>query len=187
MYIEKNTETKTAHLPGWITGLIPLLAILLMLGLFVVINPLALFTNNLPPIETLSVERIEVVDGGFNVRVINSGPHPVQIAQVMVDDAYWQFQMEPTGTLARLGRATIHIPYHWIYSEPHFIRLVTDTGLNFDAEMPVATLTPRPGLRELAAMVCWALCRRDPGAAGVDVVPRHAGHGPPGGLAFGWA
>ena len=148
MYIEKKTGTNTSRLPGWITGLVPLLAIFLMLALFAVVNPLALFTDDLPPIESISVERIEVVDGGFNVRVINSGPHPVQIAQVMVDDAYWQFQIEPAGTLGRLDRATVHIPYHWIFTEPHMIKLVTNTGLTFEAEVPVATLTPRPGLRE---------------------------------------
>ena len=49
-----------------------------------------------------------------------------------------------------LGRATVHIPYQWIYAEPHRILLVTNTGLTFEGEVPVATLTPQPGLREFA-------------------------------------
>jgi ZIP family zinc transporter len=150
MYVEKEAKTTLSRLPGWLTGLIPLLAIGLMLLLFTIVNPLAMFNHNLPPIENLAIDRIRVVEGGFEVSVMNSGPHPVRIAQVMVDDAYWQFNTEPAGALSRFGRATIHIPYQWILAEPHRIVLVTHTGLTFAGEVPVATLTPRPGLREFA-------------------------------------
>lgn len=152
MYIEKESKPTPAvrsnRLPAWLTGLIPLLAMGLMLLLFTQVNPLALFNTNLPPIEALSIDRIRVVEDGFEVSVMNSGPQPVRIAQVMVDDAYWQFQMEPSGALPRFGRATIRVPYQWIYAEPHRILLVTNTGLTFEGEVPVATLTPRPGQRE---------------------------------------
>ncbi len=150
--MNEETEIKTSppRLPGWLTGLIPTLAVGLMLTLFSVINPLAMFNNNLPPIENLFIDRIRVVEDGFEVSVLNNGPHPVKIAQVMVDDAFWQFDIKPAGELARLGRATVSIPYEWIASEPHRIQLVTNTGLTFEGEVPVATLTPRPGLREFA-------------------------------------
>lgn len=154
MYVEKDRKTTAAtaspRVPAWLTGLIPVLAIGLMLLLFTTVNPLAMFNNNLPPIENLAIDRIRVVEDGFEVSVMNSGPHPVRIAQVMVDDAYWQFNIEPAGELSRLGRATIHIPYQWILAEPHRILLVTNTGLTFEGVVPVATLTPRPGLREFA-------------------------------------
>lgn len=150
MYAEDDAKTTPARLPGWLTGLIPVLAIGLLLLLFQMVNPLALFNQNLPPIENLSIERIRVVDDGFEVTVMNSGPHPVHIAQVMVDDAYWQFTIDPGPELPRLGRATVHIPYQWIYAEPHRILLVTNTGLTFEGEVPVATLTPNPGRREFA-------------------------------------
>ncbi len=148
MQIETETDIKTHRLPGWIIGVIPALAIGLMLLLFTVVNPLAMFNANFPPIETLSIERIKVVEGGFDLTVLNSSPQPVSIAQIMVDDAYWQFEIQPGGAVPRLGRAAIHIPYQWVYGEPHSIRLITDTGLTFDGEVAVATLTPTPGLRE---------------------------------------
>ena len=150
MYVEKEAKTKigSSRFPAWMTGLIPLLAIGLMLWLFNVVNPLAMFTNNLPPIETLSFDRIRVVEDGFEVSVMNSGPHPFRIAQVMVDDAFWQFNVEPSGELPRFGKATIHIPYQWIETEPHTILLVTNTGITFERVIPVATLTPQPGLRQ---------------------------------------
>lgn len=154
MYVEKDEKTMSAtaspRVPTWLTGLIPVLAIGFMLLLFTTVNPLAMFNHNLPPIENLAIDRIRVVEDGFVVSVMNSGPQPVRIAQVMVDDAYWQFNLEPAGELPRFGRAVVTIPYQWVYAEPHRILLVTNTGLTFEGEVPVATLTPRPGLREFA-------------------------------------
>lgn len=156
MYVEKDRKTTSAattspRVSTWLTGFIPLLAIGLMLLLFTTVNPLALFNNNLPPIESLAIDRIRVVEGGFEVSVMNSGPQPIRIVQVMVDDAFWQFNIEPAGDLPRFRQATIHIPYQWIQAEPHRILLVTNTGLTFEGVVPVATLTPRPGLQEFAS------------------------------------
>jgi len=150
MFIEKEANTSSRRLPAWLTGLAPLLAMGLMLILFTVVNPLAMFTGNLPPIENLSINRIRVLADGFEVNVLNTGPHPVQIAQVMVDDAFWQFSAQPAGALPRFGSAVITIPYHWIYAEPHRILLITNTGLTFEGEVPVATLTPQAGPRQFA-------------------------------------
>lgn len=150
METEKDAKTAAPRSSAWLTGLIPLLAMGLMLILFTRVNPLALFNSNLPPIENLSIDRIQVMRDGFHLSVMNSGPHPVTIAQVMVDDAFWQFDIQPAGELARLQRATIHIPYQWIVAEPHRIALITETGLVFEGEVPVATLTPTPGMHEFA-------------------------------------
>jgi zinc transporter ZupT len=147
---EKKTETRR-NLPLWITVLIPLAAIGMMLALFAYGNPLSLFTANLPPIEDLSIERIRVVDSGFELTVVNGGPDPVTVAQVLVDDAYWNFQISPGTTIPRLGRASVEIPYPWVETETHEIVIVTSTGVTFDGEVPVATITPIPGLQEFLA------------------------------------
>jgi ZIP family zinc transporter len=135
----------------WISILIPLVAIGLMLVLFAFGNPLSLFTANLPPIEALNIERIRVVDGGFEVALVNAGPDPVTIAQVLVDDAYWNYEISPSSTIPRLGRASVEIPYPWVETEPHEIVMVTSTGVTFAGEVLVATITPTPGLQELLA------------------------------------
>ena len=150
MYAEKEAKTTSTWRSAALTGLVPLLAMGLMLLLFTAVNPLALFNQNLPPVEALTVERVRVLENGFELRVLNSGPAPVRIAQVMVDDAYWQYSVEPSATLGRLERASVFIPYQWIETEPHRILLVTNTGLTFAAEVPVAILTPQPGAREFA-------------------------------------
>jgi zinc transporter ZupT len=147
---EKKTDSGR-NIPMWVAILVPLAAIGLMLALFALGNPLSLFTANLPPIENLSIERIRVVDGGFEVAVVNGGPDPVTVAQVLVDDAYWNYQISPAATIPRLGRANIEIPYPWVETETHEIVIVTSTGVTFNGQVPVATLTPTPGMQEFLA------------------------------------
>jgi zinc transporter ZupT len=68
-----------------------------------------------------------------------------------VDDAFWQFTMEPAATVPRLGRAVLKVAYPWVEAEPNVLRIVTSTGVTFDGEVALATPTPRPALREFAA------------------------------------
>jgi hypothetical protein len=150
-----TTINKSSHrslkIPIWIYVLIPLIAIGAMVLIFVYGNPLALFTANLPPIEEVHLERILVVDGGFKVTLVNSGPDPVTVAQVMVDDAYWMYQISPSQTIPRLGRARLEIPYPWVETELHEIVIITNSGTTFSGEVPVTTVTPTPGLQEFIA------------------------------------
>jgi ZIP family zinc transporter len=137
--------------PLWIYGLIPVVAIVLMLVIYAYGNPLALFTADLPPIEDLNLERIRVTEDGFEVTLVNAGPDTVTVAQVMVDEAYWKYQISPKPTLPRLGRANLRINYPWVETEPHEIVIVTSTGVTFSGEVPLATITPSPGLQEFLA------------------------------------
>lgn len=148
--IEKKSS-RTFALPTWVYVLIPLVAIVLMLLIFAYTSPLGLFTADLPPIEDLSFERIRVLDDGFEVTLVNGGPDPVTVAQVLVDDAYWQYQISPSNTIPRLGRATLEISYPWVEFEPHAIVVLTNTGLTFHGEVPLATVTPTPGVQEFLA------------------------------------
>jgi zinc transporter ZupT len=96
-----------------------------------------------PPIETLSVQQVRLPEPGLiELEVVNDGPDPISIAQVLVDEAYWQFTQNPAGELGRLDSATIAIPYPWVQDEAHGIALVSSTGVVFDAEIPVAIESP---------------------------------------------
>jgi len=154
---EKNVDELNAEpgsgrkFPLWIWIIIPILAIGVMLVFFAFGNPLSLFTADLPPIEDLTIERIRVLEGGFEVSLVNGGPDPVTVAQVLVDDAYWSYEINPSSTIPRLGRATMEIPYPWVETEPHEIVVITSTGVTFPAEVPVAVVTPTPGLQEFLA------------------------------------
>ncbi len=144
-------EQQTRRIPFWLSALIPLVAIALMLSVFAFGDPLALFTADLPPVEDLTFEQIKVVPEGFEVTLVNSGPDPVTIAQVLVDEAYWEHNLTPARTIPRLGRAELTIPYPWVETEPHEIVVITETGLTFAGGVELATPTPEPGGEQFLA------------------------------------
>jgi zinc transporter ZupT len=124
-------------------ALVPLLLLAGVVGVILATDA-GLGDRQAPPIETLNVSRITLpAPGMIEMEVINDGPDPITIAQVLVDEAYWQFTMEPAGTLDRLQSATIAIPYPWVEDEAHAIALVSETGVVFEAEIPVAIESPR--------------------------------------------
>lgn len=97
-----------------------------------------------PPIETLNIQRITLPEPGLiELEVVNDGPDPITIAQVMVDDAFWQFTIEPGNTLDRLDSATVAIPYPWVKDEAHAINMISETGVAFPAEIAVALQSPQ--------------------------------------------
>jgi len=151
MIVEKDQPVSKPRSISTLGFLIPLAALGLLVFLFTATNPLALFRSDLPPLESLSFDRIKVTPAGFEVSLINSGPEPVSVTQVTIDDAYWQYQISPSADIPRFGKATLTIPYQWIVGEPHAIRVITSTGTTFDGEVPIATLTPTPGGREFLA------------------------------------
>jgi zinc transporter ZupT len=103
--------------------------------------------RGLPPVEELTFDRVTLEPGLIRVEVVNGGPDPVSIAQVLVDDAFWVFSIQPSATVPRLGRATIEIPYHWVQDEAHTVTLLTATGVTFSHEIAVAAVTPPVDLR----------------------------------------
>jgi zinc transporter, ZIP family len=128
---------------GIVATLLPALVLGALLALFVV-RGIGLDDRGLPPVEELSITRVELPGPGhMRLHVVNSGPQPVRVSQVLVDEAYWSFQIQPGNELGRLERATVDIPYPWVFGEPHEVRLVTSTGLTFGADVPVAVESPR--------------------------------------------
>ena len=149
---QTNVDTATrSGLPTWLMILLPFIALALLLSVFAFTDPLALFKADLPPIEDLTIQRVEVFDGGFRVDLINGGPDAVTVAQVLVDEAYWNFSMEPSQTIQPLARAEIVIPYPWVETEAHEIVLLTDSGTTFSHEVELAVETPSLGLSEFLA------------------------------------
>lgn len=181
---------QTRPAPRWSPDRL-LLAVLPLLGLGVVIALIfltgtGLGTSNLPPIEELTIERITLPEPGLiRLEVVNGGPDPVTVAQVLVDDAYWEFTIEPDQTVPRLGRAAIRIPYPWVETEPHAITVLTSTGVTFEGEVPVAVETPAfdlarflryallgfyVGVAPVALGLAWYPFLRQLGRTGMNVI-----------------
>ncbi len=128
---------------NWVLGLAPLGLLAALVAAFVFFDPAAPLRTAFPPVEELTIERVVLPEPGLmEVHVVNGGPEPVTVAQVMVDEAYWTHTMQGDRTIQRLGRAVISVPYPWVEGDPHEIALVTSTGLTFTHVVEVATLTP---------------------------------------------
>jgi ZIP family zinc transporter len=143
-------EVHDAGLPRlwWAMALLPLVLLGGLILLLIRTGPAdALKPAGAPPVERLAITRVELTTEGIIATVLNDGPDPVTIAQVQVDDAYWQFTADPGLQLAHLRRATLRIPYPWVEGEVHLVKVVTSTGTTFEHEIAVAVETPRPGLR----------------------------------------
>src|SRR3990172_7257332 len=128
----------------WLYGLLPLLLLALFVVFFLRFGPLGVFRAAFPPVEELTITRVALRPGHFDVYVTNGGPSPVTIAQVLVDDAYWNFTIHPAPTIPRLGRATITIPYPWVEGETHGITLLSSSGITFVHTVEVAAESPQP-------------------------------------------
>ena len=126
----------------WLWFALPLV-LLAVLSVFVIKGgTLSRLARGLPAVEELSFNRVQLTPGHIIVDVVNGGPDPVTVAQVMVDEAYWAHTITPERKVDRLGRARIDIPYPWVEGEPHQVKLVTSTGVTFDHEILVAAETP---------------------------------------------
>src|SRR5262245_5381066 len=87
-----ESEHRTGVTPR--SALFALVPLLLLVGVLALIfaTDAGLGDRAAPPIETLSVQRVRLPEPGrIEVSVVNDGPDPITIAQVFVDDAYWQF------------------------------------------------------------------------------------------------
>jgi len=135
----------------WAAGLGPLLLLVALVAAFLRFGPVGVLRKPFPPVEELTIERIAFPHPGeLRVRVVNGGPEPSTVAQVLVDDAVWRHELDGGRTIGRLDGRTITVPYPWVEGEPLTVTLVTATGLTFSAEVPVATETPAVGRRYLA-------------------------------------
>ena len=130
----------------WVAALVPLALLAVLAGALVALDPLAPLRAGVPPVEDLAVDRVVLTTDPreIHLTVVNGGPDPVTVAQVLVDEAFWPHEVEPTGPIEPLRSAAIRIPYPWVEGEPHELALLTSTGLTVEHTIAVAVATPQP-------------------------------------------
>ena len=125
-------------------GVLPLLLLAALLIVFVRVGPIGVFRAAFPPIEELTFERIAFPEPGLiRVHMVNGGPEPVTVAQVIVDDAYWEHTVAPDRLVGRLDDIVVNIPYPWVDGDPLIVSIVSSTGVTFTQEVAVATQSPQ--------------------------------------------
>ncbi len=135
-------------LPRWVAAAVPLLLLALIVGWFLVAPPLGGVQSG-EPLPDVTVSHATLPDDGTVVlHVVNNGPEPVTVSQVLVDEAYWQHTVtsggEETRTLAPGQGATVRVPYHWQPGWDLDVALVLSDGttVHHDIEAP----QPTPGM-----------------------------------------
>jgi hypothetical protein len=133
----------------WLWAILPLIALITSIGIFLSIDPLGTLGVSAPPLENLTVERTVLGDRGISLLVRAEGSEPMQIAQMQVDGSYWTFTQKPPGAIPRLSTAWIDLPYPWVENETHHLNLITNTGISFEHTIDVAVATPQFTLSRL--------------------------------------
>ncbi|NVD41645.1 metal transporter [Ensifer sp. HO-A22] len=134
---------------------LPLIAFGIAVAWILSTDPLSSFRNGAPPVENLTFERTVLDDSGVRLLVRAGGSEPMTVAQVQVDDAYWQFTQDPPGPIARGQTAWLSLPFPWMLGEAHALKVVSNTGATFAHDIAVAVPTPQatPGQLRLQALV----------------------------------
>jgi zinc transporter, ZIP family len=139
------------RLPSWLVALV---AVLLLGGALTGLALLAgtsLPDRTGPPVEQLAVERSVFTPGTIELTIRNTGPDPVQVAQVFVNDAYVDTQ-GATEPIDRLRTDTLRLDYPWQHGQPYLVSLVTSTGAVVEHEIGAAVATPQAGPGFFGAM-----------------------------------
>ncbi|MCE9589524.1 MAG: divalent cation transporter [Planctomycetes bacterium] len=107
----------------------------------------SLIERHVPPVEEVSIQRVEFTPGEIKLTIRNTGPLAVDMTVATVDEAIWKAEFSPGRHLERLQEATVRLPFDWVEGDPYIITLFTSNGLSFTKEVAVAAPTPRPTAR----------------------------------------
>jgi len=120
---------------------VPLVLLAVVIGVFVYTNGAGLNVRPAAPVETVQFGRTILQPGLIEIRLRNTSPEEIRIAQVQVNDAMWAHAIYPSRTIPRLGSAVITLNYHWVQGEAYEVTLFSANSIPFHTSIPVATTT----------------------------------------------
>jgi hypothetical protein len=120
---------------------VPIILLVAVIALFLATNGAGLNVAPAAPIETLQFERTILKPGLIELHVRNTSPQEITLAQVIVNDAVWQFTASPSKVVPRMGQAIITLKYPWTYASAYSIAIFSASSIAFHTEIPVAALT----------------------------------------------
>jgi ZIP family zinc transporter len=131
-----------------LSGVAPLLLVVLMAWWFLRFG-VDYVRLGPPPVEKLAIERVIFAPQEVTLLVRNVGPSRLVVAQVLINQAMWDFSITPGRDLGRLQTARISIPFDWSEGDPYVFDVVSRTGIRHTRKVEVATATPRVSPRGL--------------------------------------
>lgn len=138
-------RTGIAAAPVWVLAAVPLALIAIAIATFALLGGPGLDERRGPPVEELAVERTVLRPGEIELTLRNTGPDPVEVAQVAVADGYVAFEADPSGEIDRLGEQKLRLNYAWQEGSPYEISMLTSTGVTITHEIDAAVETPETG------------------------------------------
>jgi zinc transporter, ZIP family len=130
--------------PAWLAGVAPLAVLAVAIGLFVLLDAPGLDRIGVPQ-EELAVERTVLKPDELQLHVRNEGADPVQVRQVIVNDAFAAFSQSDS-EIGRLGGSEVNVDYPWIEGQAYDVILLTATGATIDHTIEAAVETPDAGI-----------------------------------------
>ncbi|MFD1646227.1 ZIP family metal transporter [Haloarchaeobius litoreus] len=142
----EESPTGPFGLPTVVAGVVPIVMLAVLVGVFLVTTPLAGLQSDGEPLPDVSIDYTTVPEEGtLVVHVTNNGAAPVTIDQLQIDDAYWNYEMSSPGddrTLQPRESGTIRVPYHWSPGFDHHVTVMTAGGATFGETIVATQQTP---------------------------------------------
>jgi zinc transporter, ZIP family len=135
---------RNSSIPAWASWVGVALLVAAVLAVLGLLGGRALPDRAGPPVEEIAVEHTVLRPGWIELSVRNTGPDPVTIAQVFVNDAFVDVR-GGTEPIDRMRTATMELNYPWQGGQPYLVSMLTSTGLVIEHEIPAAVETPQPG------------------------------------------
>jgi zinc transporter, ZIP family len=141
--VASRPATKRFTLRTFVLLLIPVILLAGVIALFLYTGG-GLRLDSPAPVENLDVEKYILQRNNIDLYIRNTGPDDLTIASVIINDAVMPFEVMPSATIPRLGRAQIHLNYAWTHGEAYGITIFTSNSIPFAVDIPVAFETPQP-------------------------------------------
>ncbi len=88
------------------------------------------------PVEDITVEKYVLQRNNIDLYIRNTGPNELTIASVIINEAVMPFEVTPSTTIPRLGRANIHINYAWSHGEAYGITIFSSNSIRIPSLKP---------------------------------------------------
>lgn len=165
--MSSETETAATHEPAppgkrldlKMIGLIllPVIALVSIIALFLATNGAGLQISPAAPIEAATFEQTVLHPGTIEFTLRNTSQEPITISAININDAFWPFTATPSATIPRLGEATFKLSYHWVKGESYNVEFFSTNSITFVSSIPVAAETATPTSNTLLSYVLIGL------------------------------
>jgi ZIP family zinc transporter len=136
-----HVPPRKPNLNTFVLFLVPVLLLAGVIALFVFTNGAGLNVTPAVPIESMQFERTILRPGQIELRLRNTSPQEIRIAQISINEATWPYTISPRPRIPRLGTAVILLNYPWVQAEAYEITVFSSNSIPFNTSIPVATTT----------------------------------------------